>query len=145
MRKFGRKQFCWWARGQCLSARASLQFFCLCFDNDIERTHVDKLALDLNGNPKFGSVGPLIEKVIEDLQFDEETGEQLRLKFDLYRARAGQKLDAEFMRCLELREEGWPCEIDIDCYRNAKYQFARRLALGDRLHDLLFNHCKLNF
>ena len=106
MIKFGRKQFCWWARGQCLSARCSVQFFCLCFEHDIERTHVDKLAIDVNGNIKFGSVGPLIERVIQDLQFDEETGEQLRLKFDLFRAKAGTKLDAEFMRCLELREEG---------------------------------------
>ena len=142
MRKFGRKQFSWWSRGQCLTARNSVQFFCLCFENDIERTHIDKLALDEYGNSKFGSVGPLVERVIADLQFDEETGEQLRLKFDLYRAKANHKLDAEFMRCLELREEGWPCESDVECFRNAKYQFSRKLALGDSLHDLLFTHCK---
>ena len=131
MRKFGRKQFAWWMRGQCMSSRQSVQFFCLCFGSDIERAHVDKIALDINGNPKFGSVQPLIERVIEDLQFDEETGEQLRLKFDLFRAHAGTKLDAEFMRCIELREEGWPSEGDVENYRNARYHFSRRLALGD--------------
>ena len=142
MRKFGRKQFSWWARGQCMSARQAVQFFCLCFSSDIERSHVDKIALDSNGNSKFPSIFPLIERVIEELQFDEETGEQLRLKFDLFRARAGTKLDFEFMRCLELREEGWPSEGEFDCYKNARYHFSRRLALGDDLHDLLHSHCK---
>ena len=142
MRKFGRKQFSWWVRGQCMSQRQSVQFFCLCFSSDIEKAHVDKIALDHNGNSKFASVFPLIERVIEDLQFDEETGEQLRLRFDLYRAKAGTRLDAEFMRCIELREEGWPNEGEAECYRNARYHFSRRLALGDDLHDLLHNHCK---
>ena len=141
MRKFGRKQFSLWARAQGLSPRNSIQFFCMCFVNDIERSHVDKIALDEYGNPKFNSVIPFIEKIIEELQFDEETNEQLRLKFGLFRAKAGTRLDAEFMRCCDMREEGWPCESEFDRVRHAKYQFSRRLSLGDDLHDLLYSHC----
>ena len=142
LRCYARKHYAIWARTQGLIGNESIPFFCLAFDNEIERTHVDKLAVNPDGNPKFDSVLKLVDQIVKELHFDEETNDDLQDNFKAFRARPKFRLDQEFLRCMELREIGWPEEIESDRIIHVKYHFSRKLVMGDQLHHYVFTHCK---
>ena len=142
LRCYARKPFAMWARKCGVKPRESIQFFCLAFSNEIERGHVDRLAINPDGSPKFNTVLPLVNKIVEELHFDEETAEDLKNIYRAFRAKANVRLDTEFMRCCEARELGWPEEDIATNLSESKYWFGRRLAMNDQLHSYLFAHCK---
>ena len=143
LRCYARKNFSIWARTQGLVGNEMIPFFCLAFSNEIERTHVDKLSVNPDGTPKFDSVLKLVDQIVKELHFDEETAEDLQDNFKAFRARPKIRLDTEFLRCCELREIGWPEELENDKLVSVKYHFSRRLAMDDKLHSYVFAHCKL--
>lgn len=138
MRQFGRKQYSRWARKQGLTAPEATLFFCMSFENEIESNHIDKLATDSFGRPKYNSVLPLIEKAIEDLKYSEESQTKIRSRFDDFYAKTNVNLDAEFLRCSELRELGWPTEGSIDQIKAVKKKFGKRVHMPNQLHALVF-------
>ena len=142
LRAFARKQYSRWARKQGLTPPEATLFFCMCFENEIESSHIDKIAMDSFGRPKYDSVIPLVEQIICDLKFSEESQTKIRNRFyEFYAKPPPASLDAEYLRCTELRERGWPQEGSIDQIKAVKQKFGLRLFLPNGLHALVFNHC----
>ena len=141
IRAFGRKEYSRWARKCGLTASEATLFLCMSFTNEIESSHVDKLAMDSFGRPRYESIIPLIEQIICDLKFSEESQTKIRNRFDEFYAKPPPvSLDAEFLRCCELRERGWPQEGSIDHIKFVKHKFGNRLYLNHQLHMLIFGH-----
>ena len=67
------REFRMWASTQNLSDRESTLFLYLAFrEKRIHRNHVDQLARDSDGNPKFNGVDALITEIVKQLHFSDE-------------------------------------------------------------------------
>ena len=138
MRSFGSNEYARWALTQSLTDKESTVFFCLCFDDKLQRDHIDSLARNSDGSAKFNTVLELIEKVIDELGFKEESSANLQHKFVNFKLSKGESLQYQFLRLSELRKMGWPSETTDDSLSEAKEKFLAILQLNDNMHHSIY-------
>ena len=139
MRSFGSHEFARWALAQSLTDKESTLFFCLCFDDKLQCDHIDSLARNPNdGSAKFNTVLSLIEKVIDELGFKEESSAMLQHKFVNFKILKGESLQYQFLRLSELRKMGWPSEEQDASLKESKEKFLMSLDLHDNMHNTIY-------
>ena len=127
------------ARSQALQPRESTLFFSFAFEKPIHADHVQSLAENEDGTAKYNTLAPLVQKVIEALNFSEESLRKLKGKFyDFKKLNTKQDLDEQFMRLYECRQRGWPEEADIDNIEAVKYVYARGVVSNNEMHNRLW-------
>ena len=144
MLSFGTHEFSRWALTQSLSDKESTLFFCLCFESKIECDHVDMLARDSDGSAKFNEIVKLIDTVIKELSFKEESSTTLQSKFVNFKLNNSSSLQFQFLNLSETRRMGWPTEDKSTCLDRVKEKFILILNMNDNMHQTIYFHSNLD-
>ena len=136
---FGACEYARWAEGQGISEMESTIYFCHSFQKKLHIDQVSKISKNSDGSPRFNTIAELIQTIIAELRYDEESINRLQQKFINSAVNSKNDLDYEFLRIYNLRRQGWILENEPDVLEASKTQFIRGLDLQNHLHGLIFS------
>ena len=128
-----------WARAQQITEEESTMFFSYAFDQQIHRSHINYLVKNENGGPRYKTLSPLIDQIIYDLKLNQETKDEIQMKFRSFKVCGKRSLDEEFLRCFQLRRLGWDTESHAICVSHCKIKFVKKLDMKSLLHSYVTN------
>ena len=134
MREYAEDVFAMWARDNGMNEQESTLFFSKAFHKQIHRSHVNHIAKNADGSPRYLTIQPLISQVIKDLHLNQESEDDLQNKFNNYKICAKISMEEEFLRCFQYRKIGWPLESEAICIAHCKRKFILKLHGNSHLH-----------
>ena len=141
---YGACEFARWAESQGITEAESTIYFCHAFTKKLHIDQVSKISKHDNGFPRFNSVASLIQTIIAELRYDEESINRLQQKFINYAVNSKNDLDYEFLKIYNLRRQGWIMEDENEVLEASKLQFVRGLDLQNNLHGLIYSASNQN-
>ena len=143
LREYTDDIFRMWAISQGLNETESTMFFSYAFEKQIHRSHINYLARNDIGGPRYQKLEPLVEQIILQLKLNKECRSDIQTNFHNFKVCSKQSMDDEFLRCFNLRKQGWNTESEPVCVAECKFKFVLKLDRRNTLHSYIVHRSLL--